>query len=132
MQIPSTRRQDTGAHSPGAGERGGEGAEGDLLAGEDEGAAGAGTREPELLLGAWQQGPELGAVQQRDVHHEPAPPLAHVHREVAVRHVGRQPHGLLLLPLPYNSTEEHEMESNRAALSRKGRSDQNKLKNRIS
>jgi hypothetical protein len=130
MQIPSMWRQDTGARSPGAGERGGEGAEGDLLIGEDEGAAGA--REPELLLGAPQQGPELGAVQQRDVHHEPAPPLAHVHREVAVRHVGRQPHGLLLLPLPYNSTEEHEMESNRAALSRKGRSDQNKLKNRIS
>jgi hypothetical protein len=35
-------------------------------------------------------------------------------------------------PPPCNSTEEHEMESNRAALSRKGRSDQNKLKNRIS
>jgi hypothetical protein len=54
MQIPSMWRQDTGARSPGAGERGGEGAEGDLLAGEDEGTAGA--REPELLLGAPQQG----------------------------------------------------------------------------
>jgi hypothetical protein len=123
---------ETGARSPGAGEHGGEGAEGDLLAGEDEAAAAASAREPELLLGAPQQGPELGAVQQRDGHHEPAPPLAHVHREVAAWHVGRQPRGLLLLPLPCSSTEEHEMESNRAALNRKGRSDQNKLKNRIS
>jgi hypothetical protein len=87
MQIPSTQWQDTGTCSPGAGERGGEGAEGNLLAGEDEGAAGA--REPELLLGAPQQVPELGAVQQRDGHHEPAPPLTHIHREVAARHVGR-------------------------------------------
>jgi hypothetical protein len=102
MQIPSTQRQETGARSPGAGEHGGEGAEGDLLAGEDEGAAGGGAREPELLLGAPQQGPELGAVQQRDGHHEPAPPLAHVHCEVAARHVGRQPRGLLLLPSPGN------------------------------
>jgi hypothetical protein len=85
MQIPSTRRQDTGTRSPGAGERGGEGVEGDLLAGEDEGAADA----RELLLGAPQQVPELGAVQQRDGHHEPAPPLAHVHRKVVARHVGR-------------------------------------------
>jgi hypothetical protein len=86
--------------SPGAGKRGGEGAEGDLLAGEDEDAAGA---EPELLLGAAQQGAELGAVQQRDGHHEAAAPLAHVHREVAARHVGRQPRRrrlVLLLLVP--------------------------------
>ena len=77
----------------------GEGTECDLHAGEDEDAAGAGAREPELLLGAPQQGPELGAVQQRDGHHEPAPPLAHVHREVAPRHVGWQPYRLFLLLL---------------------------------
>jgi hypothetical protein len=35
-------------------------------------------------------------------------------------------------PSPCSSTEEHEMELNSATLSRKGRSDQNKLKNRIS
>ena len=39
----------------------GEGAEGDLRAGEDEDAADACAREPELL-GSPQPGPELGAV----------------------------------------------------------------------
>uniref|UniRef100_A0A8R7QY14 Uncharacterized protein n=1 Tax=Triticum urartu TaxID=4572 RepID=A0A8R7QY14_TRIUA len=83
----------------GAGEGGGgaEGAEGELLAGEHEQVPGA--AEAELLLGAAEQGAELGPVQHRDGHHEPPPRLAHVHREVAPRHVRRR-RLLLLLPVP--------------------------------
>ncbi|RRT62836.1 hypothetical protein B296_00021467 [Ensete ventricosum] len=72
-------------------EHGREGAEDDLLARDGEAHV---VVEAELLLGLPQQALELGVGEVRDGHDEPAPALAHVHREVALGHV----HWLLLPP----------------------------------
>ncbi|CAL9154395.1 unnamed protein product, partial [Musa hybrid cultivar] len=71
-------------------EHGGEGAEDDLLARDGEAHV---VVEAELLLGLPQQALELRVGEVRYGHDEPAPALAHVHREVALGHVHR-----LLLP----------------------------------
>ncbi|CAL9105592.1 unnamed protein product, partial [Musa acuminata var. zebrina] len=76
-------------------ERGGEGAEGHLVAGDGEAHV---VLEAELLLGLAEEALELGVVQVGDGHDVPAPVLADVHHEVAPGHVHRRPFLLLLPP----------------------------------